>query len=57
LSRMSGPVRARWYDPTRGTFTSVPSSPLGNRGIRSFTPPGKNGGGDEDWVLVLDRTR
>jgi hypothetical protein len=53
MSKLSGPVRAQWYDPTSGTYVDVDGSPLRNRGIRDFTPPGVNHGGDEDWVLVL----
>ena len=30
-------------------------SPFANVGTRAFTPPGKNGDGDDDWVLVLEK--
>ena len=53
LSRLSGRVRARWYDPTSGRFARVPGPPLRSAGRRSFAPPGRNRGGDADWVLVL----
>ncbi len=53
LSRMSGRVRARWYDPTRGRFRNASRSALRSAGRRKFTPPGKHPGGDADWVLVL----
>ncbi len=53
LSRLSGRVRARWYDPTSGRFARVPGSPLRSAGRRSFAPPGRNRDGDADWVLVL----
>jgi hypothetical protein len=54
MSRLAGPATARWYDPSRGTYTAVQGSPLPNSGKRAFTPPGNNGDGDGDWVLVLE---
>jgi hypothetical protein len=54
LSTLSGPVTARWYDPTDGTFRSIVGSPFANSGSRQFVPPGPNGDGDDDWVLVLE---
>ena len=54
MSRLAGPATARWYDPSRGTYTAVQGSPLPNTGKREFTPPGNNGDGDGDWVLVLE---
>ncbi len=56
MARLSGPATARWYDPSRGTYTAVEGSPLPNSGERAFTPPGNNGDGDGDWVLVLETT-
>ncbi len=57
LRRMAGGrVRAQWYDPTSGTYREIAGSPLATRGRRTFTPPGKNRGGDSDWVLVLTAT-
>lgn len=54
MSQLSGPVRARWYDPTDGAYSSVAGAPLADRGSRLFTPPGNNSAGDGDWILVLD---
>ena len=54
LSRLSGQVTARWYDPAVGTFSPVPGSPFANAGSYNFTTPGNNAGGDQDWVLVLE---
>lgn len=54
LSQLSGPVNARWYDPSRGTFSPIKSSPFANSGKPYFIPPGNNGDGDGDWVLVLE---
>src|SRR2546429_8781610 len=56
MSRLRGPVTARWYGPAAGTFTSISGSPFANAGLLSFTTPGINadGPGNEDWVLVLE---
>jgi hypothetical protein len=54
MSRMSGPAKASWFDPTKGVYASAPGSPFSNRGSRSFAPPGENGEGKGDWVLILD---
>jgi hypothetical protein len=53
LSKMSGTLNAKWYDPTRGTFIAAGSG-LANSGSHDFTPPAKNADGDTDWVLVLE---
>jgi Protein of unknown function (DUF4038)/Putative collagen-binding domain of a collagenase len=54
LSTFSGPVAARWYDPTNGTFTPAAGSPLANTGSAQLTPPAANAEGTGDWVLVLE---
>jgi hypothetical protein len=54
LGKLTGPVRARFYDPTSGEFTPVPGSPFVANGERSFQVPGRNASGDSDWALVLD---
>jgi hypothetical protein len=54
MSKLAGPVTARWYDPTSGTYSLVGGSPLPNAGIRHFQPAYKNSVGDADWVLVLE---
>jgi hypothetical protein len=53
MSKLSGPVEARWYDPAGGKYTPISRSRLRNAGTRTFLPPGPNAGGDGDWVLVL----
>lgn len=54
LARLSGPnVRARWYDPSNGAFTTVSGSPFAPTS-RNFTTPGANAGGQGDWVLLLE---
>ena len=54
LSELSGPVTARWYDPTAGTYAPIDGSPFANTGSQQFTPPGDNAAGEDDWVLVLE---
>jgi hypothetical protein len=54
MSKLSGAGLARWYDPAQGTYIQVPGSPFANTGTRDFTPPGNNGDGQGDWILVLE---
>jgi chitodextrinase len=54
MSTLGAPAYASWYDPTTGTSIPVAGSPFPNGGSRDFTPPGPNGDGDGDWVLVLE---
>ena len=54
LSKLSGPVKARWYDPTTGKFREIAGSPFSNSGLQGFSTPGNNSTGDDDWVLVLE---
>jgi fibronectin type 3 domain-containing protein len=54
LSKFSGSVTARWYDPAAGTFTSIAGSPYTNAGNQQFITPGTNAEGGDDWVLVLE---
>ena len=54
LGQFSGPVSARWFDPTNGTFVPIAVTPLPNTGTRNFTPPGNHGDGTSDWVLVIE---
>src|SRR5262249_29223101 len=56
MSRLSGPVKARWYDPAAGRFVDIAGSLLSNTGVQAFTTPGNNGDGpgNTDWVLVLE---
>ena len=54
MSYLGGAVEASWYDPSTGSVTAVAGSPFTHQGWRDFTPPGPNGDGDGDWVLVLE---
>jgi Protein of unknown function (DUF4038)/Putative collagen-binding domain of a collagenase len=53
---MVSPARARWWDPTAGTFTSASPATVANTDVQAFTTPGANSAGQNDWVLVLDVT-
>ena len=53
IAHFAGRVRARWYDPTNGTFRPVTGSPFRNADKVRLRTPGKNADGDSDWVLVL----
>jgi hypothetical protein len=53
MARFAGPVRARWYDPTRGVYSAVSGSPFPKSKSVDLASPGKNADGDPDWVLVL----
>jgi len=54
MTRLCAAANARWYNPTNGTYTSIAGSPFANSGSRTFTTPGDNGTGTNDWVLVLE---
>jgi len=55
MGTMSGPAQARWFDPTSGVYTNIGIG-LPNTGPLTFTIPGTNSVGANDWVLVLDYT-
>lgn len=54
MSKLAAIAKGRWFDPTNGMYVSIDGSPFANTGDKLFTPPGKNSGGDDDWVLVLE---
>ena len=57
MASLKAPANAKWFDPTNGTYTTIPGGPFVNAGTRQFTPPGNNSDGDSDWVLLLDASR
>jgi hypothetical protein len=57
MKNLRAPARARWFDPTNGTYRKIPGGPFAKSGSRQFTPPGKNSEGASDWVLVLSASR
>jgi hypothetical protein len=54
MTRLSGPVTARWFDPANAAYAAIDGSPFANTGTQTFTAPGHNHDGDGDWVLVLE---
>jgi Protein of unknown function (DUF4038)/Putative collagen-binding domain of a collagenase len=53
MASLAGAAKARWFDPSDGTYQDASPSPVPNNGSHDFTPPGKNHVGDGDWVLLL----
>jgi hypothetical protein len=53
LRKFTGKVDAQWFDPTTGKYARIEGSPFANTTQREFTPLEKNGGGDNDFLLVL----
>ncbi|MBV8485340.1 MAG: DUF4038 domain-containing protein [Verrucomicrobia bacterium] len=51
MSKMSGDVTARWYDPTNNTYSSI--GEYDHSGMIQFTSPAANSAGDQDFVLLL----
>ena len=51
---LRGPARARWFDPSSGTYQEIQGGPFANSRSRQFTPPGNNRDGDGDWILLLE---
>jgi hypothetical protein len=54
LTNFTGPVTARWFDPSANAFTAISGSPFPNSGTHDFTTPGNNSAGDGDWVLLME---
>ena len=44
---------AHWLRPCLSTVFAHIGDVSADAGTRRFSPPGKNGDGDPDWVLVL----
>jgi hypothetical protein len=57
MASLKANASAKWFDPTNGTYTSIPGQPFANNGTQKFTPPEKNHDGDSDWVLLLDASK
>ncbi len=47
-------LTARWYDPTNGKYSKSGKGFLRGMDKHSFTTPGRNSTGSNDWVLVLE---
>lgn len=50
LGHLSGAVTAKWLDPTVDKAVDDGSNLTG---VKAFTTPGNNMGGDRDWLLML----
>ncbi len=57
MASLSGPPTGKWFDPTNGSYKTIPGGPFANRGTQQFTPPGRNSNHDGDWVLTLRVSR
>lgn len=53
MGGFAGPVNARWFNPTTGTFATLSGSPFGNSGNLNLSTPGNNGSSTNDWLLVM----
>ena len=53
MTVMSGQTRARWFNPASAEYTSIGT--FNNIEPHRFTPPGDNGTGFSDWILVLEK--
>ena len=53
MAAMSAPARARWFNPVNAEYRLIAT--FDNTGPASFTPPGNNGTGFTDWVLLLEK--
>ena len=53
MTALKDKIKAYWYDPASGTSVTIAGSPFNNKNSHMFTPPGKNGSGQNDWVLML----
>ncbi len=54
LAQFSGPITARWYNPTDGRRKTTENPPLANRDLHALRTPGDNGTKANDWILVLE---
>ena len=53
MSKFSGQVKGRWFDPVNGNVVPITSN-LSDKGTSDFSPPGLNGGGAQDFILILE---
>jgi hypothetical protein len=52
MTKMAASCRARWFDPTSGSYTAIGT--FANTGTQAFTTPAANSAGEHDFALVLD---
>jgi len=51
MSAMGTTALARWFNPATGAYTTIGN--FSATGTQVFAPPGDNGSGYHDWVLLL----
>ncbi len=56
LAPLGAKSRARWFNPATGAYTDITGGAytIAPSGTQTFTTPGNNGTGTNDWVLLLD---
>src|SRR5262249_18115876 len=54
MGTFSGPVTARWFDPTTGALTPLTGSAFANVGVTQLAVPGAHADAATDWVLLLE---
>jgi hypothetical protein len=54
MAGMKAPVRAKWFDPTDGSYSEAFAGRVVNKGEHTFTPPAHNHAGDGEWVLLQE---
>lgn len=54
IESLRGPITARWFDPTNGSFRTAPDPAWRDGGEVAIASPSRNSAGDEDFVLVLE---
>jgi len=57
MSQLPRVNRARWYDPTNGTFQDANEELAIDHSQRRFTPPPRHASSHDDWILVLDKAQ
>lgn len=53
-TKMSGAFSARKFDPTNAAVTTLGTG-IANTGTYTFSSPGANNAGDNDWVYLLEK--
>jgi hypothetical protein len=57
ISSINKELRAYWFDPTQGNYDPIKGYRQSQGGTAKFTLPGRNEGGDKDWILLLTKVR
>jgi hypothetical protein len=55
VSVLKGEINGRWLDPTNAKYIAIKENAFNKKGVQTFTPPGKNSRGENDWVLILSK--